>query len=129
MTEPNVVQFPKSKIVRETIPDIEELNKVREKGIRNFADTLVADISSNILGDLDNYGINIDNDSFLKDFHFLVATMSAAVYRTLEVDHPLHKFMDENVVMIPMDNPEAEITEEMVDDFLKKIEDNLDLTD
>ena len=103
MTEPNVVQFPKSKIVRETLPDIEELNRVKEKGIRNFADTLVADISANILGDLDNYGIDIDNDAFLKDFHFFVATLCATVYRTLDVDHPLHRFMDESVVIVSMD--------------------------
>lgn len=103
MTEPNVVQFPKNKIVRETLPNIEELNRVKEKGIRNFADTLVADVSANILGDLDNYGIDVDNDEFVKDFHFFVATLCATVYRTLGVDHPLHKFMDESVVIVPMD--------------------------
>ena len=103
MTEPNVVQFPKNKIVREAIPDIEELNRVKEKGIKNFADTLVSDVSSNLLSDLDNYGIDLDTDSFMKDFHFFIAALTATVYRTLEVDHPLHKFMDESVVVIPMD--------------------------
>jgi hypothetical protein len=106
MTEPNIVQFPKDKIVREALPDIEELNKVKEKSIKNFADTITEDISSNILFELDNYG-------FMKDFHFLVATMAATIYRTLSVEHPLHKFMSENVVItltdrnqIPIDNPD-----------------------
>jgi hypothetical protein len=99
MTEPNIVQFPKDKIVREALPDIEELNRVREKSIKNFADTVIEDMSSNILFELGNYGIDIESETFIKDFHFLVATMAATIYRTLSVDHPLHRFMDENVVL------------------------------
>jgi hypothetical protein len=97
MTEPNIVQFPKDKIVRETVPDIEELNKVKEKSIMNFADGVVEDMSSNILFELGNYGIDIESEEFLKDFYFLVAIMSATIYRTLSVDHPLQSFMDEKV--------------------------------
>jgi len=99
MTEPNIVQFPKDKIVREALPDIEELNRVREKSIKNFADTVIEDMSSNILFELGNYGIDTESEAFIKDFHFLVDTMTATIYRTLSVDHPLHRFMDENVVL------------------------------
>jgi len=113
MTEPNIVQFPKDKIVREALPDIEELNKVKEKSIKNFADTITEDMSSNILFELDNYGIDTQTEDFMKDFHFLVATMAATIYRTLSVEHPLHKFMSDNVVItlvdenqIPIDNPD-----------------------
>jgi hypothetical protein len=103
MSEPNIVQFPKDKIVRETLPDIEELNRVKEKSIKNFADTIIEDMSSNILFELGNYGIDTETEEFMKDFHFLVATMAATIYRTLSVDHPLHKFMEENVVITVTD--------------------------
>lgn len=104
MSEPNIVQFPRDKIVREALPDIEELNRAKEKGIKNFANTVIEDMSSNILFELSNYGIDTESDEFIKDFHFLVATMAATIYRSLSVDHPLHKFMDENVVLTIADD-------------------------
>jgi hypothetical protein len=104
MTEPNIVQFPRDKIVREAIPDIEELNKVKEKSIMNFADSVVEDMSSNVLFELGNYGIDIESEAFMKDFHFLVAVFAATIYRTLSVDHPLHSFMDKNVVVAKFDD-------------------------
>jgi hypothetical protein len=61
-------------------------------------------MSSNILFELGNYGIDTETEEFMKDFHFLVATMAATIYRTLSVDHPLHKFMEENVVITVMDD-------------------------
>jgi hypothetical protein len=135
MTEPNIVQFPKNKIVRETVPDIDELNKVKEKSIMNFADGVVEDMSSNILFELGNYGIDIESEKFLKDFYFLVAIMGATIYRTLSVEHPLQAFMDEKVVIAKIEglediddiiNSKGTIIGAMTNDISDKTVDNPD---
>ena len=101
MTEDaNILQFPKSKIYRERMPDIEEINKLKEKGMQNFADTLVNDISDNILHDLSSYGIDIEDDVFIKDFYFTTMILSAAIYRSLKVEHPMHSYIDTHVQVI-----------------------------
>lgn len=97
MTE-NILQFPRNKIIRENM-NIEYLEKMKETGIKNFADALCSDIEDNILRELDGCGIDIEAEKFIKDFYFLSTVFKATVYRGLELDHDLHKFMDENVVV------------------------------
>ena len=68
MTE-NILQFPKSKIIRENM-NIEYLEKMKETGIKNFADALCDDIEDNVLRELDGCGIDIEESKFIKDFYF-----------------------------------------------------------
>ena len=105
----NILQFPKSKIVREQVPNIEELNKLKEKGIQKFADALVEEITDNILHELNGCGIDIESDVFIKDFYFVNLIMSAAIYRSLDIEHSMHDYIDKHVKVIDK-NPDEEET-------------------
>jgi hypothetical protein len=97
MTSNNVLEFPRHKIVRDGSMNIEELQKMKAKSLKNFADALVQEMTENILMDFDNYGIDIESDTFIKDFHYLVAILSATIYRTVGMEHDLHPFLDTKV--------------------------------
>lgn len=106
----NIVEFPKSKIVRDGALNTEAVNKLKEKSTQNFADTLVQEITESLLLELDNYGIDTEADHFNKDFYFLVSILSAMIYRSLELEHDFHNFLDSYVkvseVKTPLDNTE-----------------------
>lgn len=93
----NIVQFPRNKIVRDPSLNTEELNKIKEKSLINFADSLTQEITENILVDFDNSGIDIETETFTKDFHFLVGVLTATIYRTMDIEHELHDFIDQRV--------------------------------
>lgn len=98
MTE-NIVNFPAHRIIRETtnIPLIEVM---KEKSTQKFADTITEDMIGNMIEDLENSGIDIDNDLFLKDFSLAVDSLRATIYRQFDIKHHLHEFIDKNVKMI-----------------------------
>lgn len=108
MSTANIVEFPKSKIIRDGSLNTEAIEKMKEKSTQNFADTLVQDLTESILSELDNYGIDIEDEKFGKDFFYMVSIMSAMIYRTLHIKHDFHDFLDNNVVLkedpTPVDN-------------------------
>jgi len=99
----NVFQFPKDKIVRDNAMLIEEVEKVKEKGKVNYADGVAAEISQGLLEELENYGIDVVSDDTgvgtSKDFIFLVDVLKSVIYRTMNIDHSLHSFVDDNVAI------------------------------
>lgn len=92
-----VVEFPKSKIVRELPPNLPEIEKAKEKSLLNFADSIVDDITTSIFEEFENYGLNTDTDKFAKDFSFSTDALRATVYRLLDIKHHLHEFIDTNI--------------------------------
>ena len=90
----NILEFPKSKIVRDPLPDSDELKKMKKKSVKNLADSLTAEVCDTLLSHFDNYGIDTDNETFVKDFIFLSSIVAATIYRTLGVDHEFHDFID-----------------------------------
>lgn len=97
--EVNILQFPKHKIIRERLPDIEEINKLKEKGLQKFADFISSEISDNMLEHLSSYGIDIETDAFIKDFYFATMILNAAIYRSVDLDHPMHEYINNNIQM------------------------------
>ena len=95
--EANILQFPKHKIVRERLPDIEEINKLKEKGLQKFADAVSGEVAEHILEHLDSYGIDVENDVFIKDFYFTITILTASIYRSLNIEHPMHSYIDSRV--------------------------------
>lgn len=95
MTE-KILQFPKDKIVRENMNN-EYIEKMKTIGTKNFADALCDDIEQNILIELSNYGIDVEKDTFVKDFYYASSIYRATVYRALNIPHDLQKFIDEHV--------------------------------
>ena len=94
-----VVEFPKSKIVRE-INNEASIVKAKLKSRVKYADDIVEGLVDMIIEDLEQQGVDIDDEFFMKDFSMTVDAMRATIYRQFDLDHPLHKFIDENVTVI-----------------------------
>lgn len=95
----NVLSFPKEKIVREGLQNIEQMEKLKTKSTVNFAESLTSEIATNIFSDFSNYGIDTETEKFKKDCHFLLTILNATIYRCLNLQHPLHEFIDDQVVV------------------------------
>jgi hypothetical protein len=95
-----IVEFPKHKIVREIPTDEGVVSEAKIKGRMNYADGIVDDMVDIMLEELENQGIDVENDFFMKDFSMTVDALRATVYRQLDLEHGLHNFIDENVRMI-----------------------------
>jgi hypothetical protein len=106
----NVFEFPKSKIVREVPLDIEEVEKAKEKGKQNYADGMTEEISTFILAELENFGIDAEAKEFTKDFIFLNDVVKCLIYRNMGLQHSLQNFIDEHVQIVELKdgNPIAE---------------------
>lgn len=107
-----IVQFPTSRIVREVQPNIEEIEKAKEKSIQKHAETIVEDMILSIMDALENYGLEMESDTFERDFTFAADGLRATIYRTFGIEHPLHSFIDSNVQVVKAEN---------FDDLKKKI--------
>ena len=96
-----VIEFPKSKVVRE-VP--EEIHLERQaKADMKQADAIVDEIAGIMLTELDNYYVDISDKQFAKDIILVVDALKAAVYRSYGIDHHLHPFIDDNVKLIEGD--------------------------
>lgn len=95
----NVFKFPESKIVREVPVNVEEVEKQREKGKQNYADGIVGEVATGLIDELENYGIEIEDDegNVIKDYIFLTDVLKSVIYRTMGLKHSLHEFVDDNV--------------------------------
>jgi len=100
----NVFQFPKDKIVREVPPNIDEIEKHRERGRQNYAEDVVNDIIENLVVLLDSYGVDQDGKHFERDFTFSIDAIRSTIYRAMNVDHTLHDFIDKHVSIVKKDD-------------------------
>ncbi len=100
-----LVSFPTEKIIRH-FPGNTDLEEARKKGIQHFANTVVGEIAEQTFQFLENQGFDIESDQFNRDFSFVIDCFRAVVYRTMKLEHPLHEFIDESVVMIDKDGNE-----------------------
>lgn len=91
----NVIQFPTSKIVRPPVINNELIEQVQVKGITNMAESISAEVVAAVMNDFDSSGLNTDSTQFHKDFNFLALTLTAVVYRALELDHPFQPILDQ----------------------------------
>ena len=114
MTE-KVIEFPKHKVVRD-VPGqvIEERNR---RADLKMADAMVTEITSMIITELDNYYVNIEDESFTKDLVLLVDALRATIYRQFGFEHHLHPYIENNVKLIS--KKDAEAMEDMSSDQIK----------
>lgn len=110
-----VIQFPKSKVVRE-IPE-EHLKARQAKMDQKMADAIADDITSIVLSELDNNGIEVETPAFMKDFVMVAESIKAAIYRQFGVEHHLHAFADNNVKIV-----EGNLNEMSPEEIREKIE-------
>ena len=109
----NIVEFPKSKIFREAPANLELIEKAKEKATINFADSITDTMIDTLLEGLDNFGIDTDEEPFIKDFSLTADAIRATVYRSLGLDHNLHTFIDENIKLINRQTGELLSPEEL----------------
>lgn len=92
----NILQFPKSAIVRDaSFQTLEHLDSFKEKGKKKYADTLVSELGEDIVLAIAAYGLEIEDEKFAKDFTLFATILEALVYRSVGIEHPAQKFLDE----------------------------------
>lgn len=125
-----VIEFPKNKVVRE-IPE-EHLKARQDRMNQKVADAISEDISGIVLTELDNNGIDVETESFMKDFVLANESIKACVYRFFGIEHYLHHYADNNIKIIQsgdmsdMDPDEVRKKIESVIEELKKAKETID---
>ena len=114
MTE-KVIEFPKHKVVRDVPGDV--IDERNRRADLKVADAMVTEITSMIITELDNYCLNIEDESFTKDLVLLVDALRAAIYRQFDIEHHLHPYIEKNVKLIS--KKDAEAMEDMSSDQIK----------
>lgn len=86
----DIIQFPSEKIVRNNPPDPEILETTKRRAILQFAENIVEEIMQEIEGYILSYGLE-EKDETAKDKIYLLETVRATIYRSLDIEHPLHE--------------------------------------
>ena len=123
MTNSNIVEFPKSKIVRDVPPEIEaEIAKKKEKNKQNYAEAMSEDIVAGLFNELENCGIDSTDEHFQKDFIFASLAIKSLIFRNLGLPHQLHDYVDKTVKIrtLPVDADSKAIAD-MIDELLKEV--------
>lgn len=117
-----VIEFPKHKVVRD-IPG-EVLEERARRSDQKMADAIIEEITGIILTELDNYHVDVEEESFAKDIVLVVDALRATVYRQFGFEHHLHPFIEKNIKIISKKDAEAmeNMNEEQI---LNMIEDML----
>jgi len=91
-----IIQFPKNKIVRMPVePD--EPEKLA-KSNRRLADNLISELTTDLVNELSiGYDLDVTTPSFQKDFSYAMECVRASIYRSFDLDHPFHEYIDANV--------------------------------
>jgi formiminotetrahydrofolate cyclodeaminase len=122
-----IVQFPANRIVREIAPNVEEIERAKEKGLQKHAETIVEDMFLSMMDALENYGIDVETEQFERDFTFAADALRATVYRTFGIDHGLHEFINTNVQIVKAENYDD--LREKMKAMLQETEETVDKTE
>ncbi len=131
--EEKVIEFPKSKVVRE-IPE-EHLKARKDRMNQKVADAISEDISGIVLTELDNNGVDVETEGFMKDFVLTNESIKACVYRFFGIEHYLHNYEDNHIKIIQggdlsdMNPDEIRQKIETVIDELRKAKESIDNSD
>lgn len=115
-----VIEFPKNKVVRD-IPG-EVLEERSRRADQKMADAIVEEVTALMVTELDNYFVEVEEESFTKDLVLVVDALRAAVYRQFGFEHHLHPFIEKNIKIIS--KADAKAMEDMNEEqILNMIED------
>lgn len=89
-----VLAFPKEKIVREACAQ-KIFEDMAKRGAQVVSEEIVQDLASDIMMSMENWGIDTNSDVFQADFEYLVAILMAIVQRTMNIENPIHKLIDD----------------------------------
>lgn len=89
MIEDNVIVFPKAK--RDTPPQsIEEIHEKRAVVKKEHIEMVLDDVMSNVFYHLSEEGFDMGDEGCVKSTAMLIETMRAAMYKSVDLFHPLH---------------------------------------
>lgn len=117
-----VIEFPKHKVVRDVPGEV--LEERARRADQKMADAIVEEITSIMVTELDNYFVNVEEDSFTKDLVLVVDALRATVYRQFGFEHHLHPFIEKNIKIISkkdaqdMENMNEEQILNMIEDMM-----------
>lgn len=98
----NIIQFPKDKIVRlhKQPKTSEEFNEKLAEHKVNFVDYVLLKNMTMLCNHLSMDGVDVDTDTFMKDYSFVCEILKASIYRTIALPHPMHDFITANVELM-----------------------------
>lgn len=107
----NVIVFPKAK--RDTPPQtVEEVHEKRALAQKEHIEVLVDDIMSNVFYQLSEEGFDITDESCIKETCLVVESLRAALYKSVDFNHPLHDLANNMFKYEPLDGPAEEVEAE-----------------
>ena len=90
------------------LPD-KDIVALRQK--LQFAEELSESLVVQLIHTMGENGIDISDNSFVRDMSMVIELVQGSIYRDLELEHPAHKFMEEFVDMTihPDNSVETEV--------------------
>lgn len=121
-----IITFPDHKIVRDVPTPV--ITEQRRKGLTNDAEGLAGEMFWTFMMNMKQFGFNgTESKDMERDCQFIFDIMKSIVYREFGLDHPIHKWLDDNLHDLPKDtdgeiNSRKLISPEEFDAILKTIE-------
>ena len=103
----NVIKFP-SKHVKITHPDLSSKDRqallLREKIAK--VEECLEHVSTESIGMIYRMGFDITKEDYVKDVTLIVDSFRSLMYKTMNLEHPVHDFVDKNYKI--QDSPDGE---------------------
>lgn len=96
MSNDNIILFPSDKITRinENNGNDEERKKIELQQTKEYVETAVDEMALQMLHTFVDLAVKTRDDSFVKDFAFLVDAIRGTIYRDFKVYHPVQELVD-----------------------------------
>lgn len=94
----NVISFPEEKIYKVHKTPRNYQKKLAEHKI-NYVDFIIQKNMTMLYNQLGMDGFDIGSDEFMRDFSYSVEVLKSALYRTIDLPHPIQTFIDKNIDM------------------------------
>jgi hypothetical protein len=93
-----------------------------------FAEELSQSLIVQMIHTMDENGIDISENSFIRDMAMVIALVQGSIYRDLELEHPTHKFMEEfvDIVVHPDNSVETDVDFTIITELTDMLEDDDD---
>ena len=90
------------------LPD-KDIVALRQK--LQFAEELSESLVVQLIHTMGENGIDISDNSFVRDMSMVIELVQGSIYRDLELEHPAHKFMEEfvDITILPDNTIETEV--------------------
>ena len=90
------------------LPD-KDIVALRQK--LQFAEELSESLIVQLIHTMGENGIDISDNSFVRDMSMVIELVQGSIYRDLELEHPTHKFMEEfvDITLLPDNTIETEV--------------------